>query len=466
MSSYQGLLWPIRPKPLVGEVLSSWVSRTGAVADVSLQEFLRQRLPKKAGYRFDLDKIEQPDFYEALAAGAGVTVEEARATSYLSDEGLVYARRTFNNLEWIAPLSVAGRRGRHYSIPFCPSCLAEDSEPFYRKRWRYAFAPLCPKHGLLTNQCPHCHAPYAYRVGNRSGAVISSGSIGRCRYCGERFGRSVIPGLSDRTLDQVHGIQASVLQGLDDKWIDVPSRGPVHICMYLRGLHDLSVMALSPAQGKAMIDWFVAESGVDRPPRDTSQWMGAIESLSADNRAWLVMMSSWIVDEWPHRFVAMTKALRNGGGELSPSFVGLPGWMLHDDVQEIFARTTGRSPEEIEAATEILKRSRGWPASQAEVRAFMDTGHVPGVTPKSRPLSEEHKELFASSEMERARSRAAARAAHQADKDAPRELYAHIPFHVGEPTPEDEFYASESYQSFRQFLTFARREGSEEDDTI
>lgn len=81
MSGYQGLLWPIRPKPFAGEVLSSWVSRTGAVADVSLQEFLRQRLPKKAGYRFDLDKIEQPDFYEALAAGAGVTLEGAHATS-------------------------------------------------------------------------------------------------------------------------------------------------------------------------------------------------------------------------------------------------------------------------------------------------------------------------------------------------------------------------------------------------
>lgn len=97
---------------------------------------------------------------------------------------------------------------------------------------------------------------------------------------------------------------------------------------------------------------------------------------------------------------------------------------------------------------------------------FMDSGHAPSVAPKSRPLSEEHKGLLASSEVERAASRAAARAAHQADKDAPRELYAHIPFHVGEPTPEEEFYSSESYQSFRQFLTFARREGSEEDDTI
>ncbi len=52
-----------------------------------------------------------------------------------------------------------GRRGRRQAawLQFCPQCLAEDEEPYFRREWRLATTIVCARHGSrLLDRCPAC----------------------------------------------------------------------------------------------------------------------------------------------------------------------------------------------------------------------------------------------------------------------------------------------------------------------
>ncbi len=49
------------------------------------------------------------------------------------------------------------RRGRRQAawLQFCPHCLAEDEQPYFRREWRLATTIACVRHGSrLTDRCP------------------------------------------------------------------------------------------------------------------------------------------------------------------------------------------------------------------------------------------------------------------------------------------------------------------------
>jgi hypothetical protein len=52
-----------------------------------------------------------------------------------------------------------GRRGRRQAawLQFCPQCLAEDEQPYFRREWRLATAIACARHrSRLLDRCPAC----------------------------------------------------------------------------------------------------------------------------------------------------------------------------------------------------------------------------------------------------------------------------------------------------------------------
>ena len=52
-----------------------------------------------------------------------------------------------------------GRRGRRQAawLQFCPQCLAEDEQPYFRRQWRLATTIACARHGSrLLDRCPAC----------------------------------------------------------------------------------------------------------------------------------------------------------------------------------------------------------------------------------------------------------------------------------------------------------------------
>lgn len=427
MLGKQASLWPVHPKPLDGEVLSSWLNRIAQGNGLTASQFRKLCLPKRPGQGADIDQIDDRGFFEALADGAGVSLDQAWQTGYASDEGRVFSGLTFNNLEWIAPPTIKGYMVRHHSLPFCPSCLAEDPVPYYRKHWRYAFNVVCPQHGLLTNHCPNCQQHYSYLV-QEPGMVVhhSSGSMGICPNCNRRFQakRSVM--LSAEQHSQLTEIQNRIKTGLDSGWIDIPGQEHVHVCMYLRGLHDLAMIGMSRRHGAEVVDWISRQSGYSMPEWSNEVTAVSLESQPAVNRVSLLLVATWLAEEWPHRMTAMMTALNKTVSQVLPANTERPAWMNHPLIAELSRTQLGRSAEEVEAARQLLVRKQNWAPSKADLNRFMASGEVPLIRPLSTPNSPERNEFFSEADKRgEARHKANSLAAKER-KEKPRELYPQI----------------------------------------
>lgn len=412
-----GSAWPVHPKPLPGEVLSSWLSRTAAGNGLTLYQFRKVSLPKTPGRGADIDLIDTPTFFEEAAHRALLPVETVFGLGYAADEGVVYASRTKGNLEWISPLTRAGYQARHPSIPFCPSCLAEDSEPYYRKQWRYGFAPVCERHGLLTNECPGCGQPYCYQ-GN-DGGELSSGTIDRCRRCQRKYRSRQLPGLSDAALEAALAAQGGILSILDTGLADICGE-QVHVCMYLKGLHDLATLLLSEAHGEKASKWIAGESGL---PQVRPEWGGSVEGQSAVVRAAMVAQVGWLVGEWPDRFVALIEAVDLPAAAL-PAKHNRPSWLSNPAIDRYLLRSVrvGRAEEEVESARAVLAKRRQWAPNNAEVEQFLKTGVAPPVRLKVKPPTDELRSLIDAAD-ERRDATWARRKATRTAKEASKSLF-------------------------------------------
>lgn len=425
-----GSAWPVHPKPLPGEVLSSWLSRTAAGNGLTLYQLRKISLPKTPGHGADIDLIDTRAFFEEVAHRALLPVESVFGLGYAADEGVVYASRTRGNLEWISPLTRAGYQGRHPSIPFCPSCLAEDSEPYYRKQWRYGFAPLCDRHGLLTNECPGCGHPYCYQ-GN-DGLGLSSGTIGRCRRCERRYRSGQTPGLDDAGLEAVLAAQRSILSVLDSGHAHIGGE-QLHLCMYFKGLHDLGTLLLSEAHGAKASEWIAVESGL---PLIRPQFGGSVESQSAVARSAMVAQVGWLVEEWPARLVEMIQAVSLPSSAL-PSASRRPSWLANPEIDRYLrvSLRVGRSEEELESARALLARQRKWAPQKAEVEQFLKTGVAPPIRPKTTPMTHELRAVIRATEKRQDADWARTKAA-RAGKDSTKTLYPETTISRDDPADE------------------------------
>lgn len=377
-------IWPIRPKPCDGEVLSSWLGRIADGYNLSFRDFRRTRLPNTPGYSLDIDLAPHPKLFEVISRGSLLPIEELRQMGYTADEGLVFSRKSGINPEWIVPLSP----NHHDSIPFCPTCLAADETPYYRKRWRYAFAPICPEHGLLTNHCPSCGAPYSGP--SRGGRKSARGANGHCPHCLHRIRPITIKGLDDRTLTRLLGVQEQIFIGLNNGWVPVDGEPWVHICLYLRGLHDLIVLILNDEQGPKIAKWILKESGLPCVGRSP----GSIESQAPIIRAAALGLASWLIGEWPERMKLMVSVLNLKSSTLSYLRTG-PNWLLHPNIEfGLRTRPSLRSKEEIDSARNVLRQKRSWVPNKTALNRFMRTGEVPPIQPISRPVPDDIKALL------------------------------------------------------------------------
>lgn len=413
MSEPQTTQWPVHPQPREGEVLSSWLVRIAERYGLSLSEFRKGNLPRTPGIGADIDHVSQPDFFEAIAHGTSRPVEDVRRMGYAADEGYVYSRVAGTNPEWIVPLSANHRT----SVPFCPSCLKADEAPYYRKRWRYAFAPVCPQHGLFFENCPACGVPY--RGPSLSGPATGTESIGRCPHCLSQFRPITAHGLDDRALGHVIAAQDTVFSGLESGWVPVDGEPLVHICMYLRGLHDLIQLLINEKLGPQVSGWISKESGLPTP-----HWaLGSFESQISIVRALALAQAAWLIGEWPHRMVAMAKKLNVNWSAIWYRKTA-PGWLLHPDItQEFRAVPSTRSRGESEEARNLLRQRRNWAPNDAELHHFMRTGEVPPIRPLSRSVPDYVKRDVQEAEETTESIRRQQAEARKAGRTKPRELY-------------------------------------------
>lgn len=180
-------LWVYHPHILPDELFSCWLVRIANGHGMKLQTFCRVALGCEQDVWFrDLDR-QAPDWLvRALSEHTGVGLRQIRRSSLLDYKGVLYRRYRWSGHQyWLLPLSMVDSSYQHHGLQYCPLCLAEDKEPYFRRRWRVAFYTMCTKHQCMVHdRCPSCGAPVAFhRREMGKFAQLDAGLVSQCHAC-------------------------------------------------------------------------------------------------------------------------------------------------------------------------------------------------------------------------------------------------------------------------------------------
>lgn len=185
-----GKVWPAHPKPLPDELLSSWIVRLAEANAIKLQTlswmlFGNERSP----WNRDIDRNAPRWLIEALSQHTATNYWDVFHTALVTYRTRLYPRRqAVGQLRWILPVRSYGMRRRAFGQQFCPLCLANDPQPYFRKQWRVALFTYCPKHRIeLHDACPACGTPVIIFRGDFGRELKDARPMHVCHACGYDF---------------------------------------------------------------------------------------------------------------------------------------------------------------------------------------------------------------------------------------------------------------------------------------
>lgn len=165
MSQTQLNLWPIHPKLLPDELLSSWLVRVAHANGQKIQTFCKVVFgDKRQVWNRDIDRLAPDWLIGTLGHYTATPITEVYQSSLRAYEGTLYPEyREVGVLQWILNLNLYHRVLMGHGLQFCPCCLASDVIPYFRKRWRISLYTICTEHRTrLLDACPHCDSPVAF----------------------------------------------------------------------------------------------------------------------------------------------------------------------------------------------------------------------------------------------------------------------------------------------------------------
>jgi hypothetical protein len=184
-----GRLWPIHCKPYDDEVLSSWLVRLSRAYGADPARFCAQVWPHRALWNRDIDRGTDDEPLALLAARTYTHRLRALATTFRGYKGYVTEDlRVMKRPPWLLRVDLHARTRSRPWLQYCPQCLQEDADPYFRRGWRLAFVTACPQHHRrLLDRCGNCGA--AINFHRLPGDTETMTLCHRCR-CDLRFAQA------------------------------------------------------------------------------------------------------------------------------------------------------------------------------------------------------------------------------------------------------------------------------------
>ncbi|MBB5536446.1 TniQ family protein [Rhizobium giardinii] len=195
----------------------------------------------------------------------------------------------------LLPLRNDGRQWASTWLQFCCRCLAEDAQPYFRRRWRLATRVSCTEHGCrLRDRCPSCHG----RI-----AVFDQGELvpqHYCVACGYDLRRAPIPYLSpetrtlDRCIDNICSVEAIAHAPSGPVFVrrllGMPSVGGYYSTMILTSL-STAARAYCADRLSRPDEWLVDDATDDEKDCKERRLRRLIPPTS-DHRAWIELLAN------------------------------------------------------------------------------------------------------------------------------------------------------------------------------
>lgn len=150
-------VWAFKRTPRPDEIFSSWLLRTAKAHGAQLHTFCTLSLGKREIWTRDIDFSASKSLLSHCAKLSEESIE--RIEGMTLQKALHLGKRAAFT-PWVLSLGVFHRQRKGRGIQFCPECWRDDGEPYFRKKWRYAFMTECDVHESISliDECPHCHS--------------------------------------------------------------------------------------------------------------------------------------------------------------------------------------------------------------------------------------------------------------------------------------------------------------------
>lgn len=163
----------IHAKPYVDESCFSWLLRTAELHALTAAELLRTFNVVK---RRDLDLAINPRIVARFTKGIDFPFDTVRQMSKFFE--------AFRTEKWTHAWIKVSSLGMPL-LGYCPYCLEQDEQPYWRSTWRLKYWTVCPSHYCpILNTCMACErALSAFHYHGRRPVQAGISLCGRCSNC-------------------------------------------------------------------------------------------------------------------------------------------------------------------------------------------------------------------------------------------------------------------------------------------
>ncbi|UBR51811.1 TniQ family protein [Halomonas sp. FeN2] len=153
--------WALSVPLLPEESLSSWFVRAALRQGCDPLSLTGAIWPTWRIWTRDIDREIPFVRMRPLVNASGISSAEFQKAGMRDDCEKVVGYSLPETRTWPWLLALGSRnRTRHGGQQVCTLCLAEDSTPYLRRQWRFAWHTGCRFHGVqLIDECPACKAP-------------------------------------------------------------------------------------------------------------------------------------------------------------------------------------------------------------------------------------------------------------------------------------------------------------------
>lgn len=350
--------WPFRPQPQPDELLSSYLCRLAVGMDMKPITFLNTVFGSaKNLLAQDLDNFAPDRIVQRIAIGAMRPPAEIEACTLRALTGTLFTNHNLRGRNpWLLPTTVDNNLRRRSGLQYCPTCLASDPKPYYRRIWRLAFVTSCSAHGsLLRDRCPHCSAPVHQH---------SAASGMHCFKCGNGLCESS-PAIAR------HGHiawQRSLEAGLERGWIAL---GHEHLRSHIvfAIARQIASLLINGRRAPDLRNVVARDWGGDPAPYAKPTARQPFEYQDVAERHRLFDMVERLMRGWPHRFV---HSCLEAGMHRSHAIKDMPTPpFAYETVMRSYLDATPyfASEPEVAAAAAWLRRTKG-KATYRDLRAI------------------------------------------------------------------------------------------------
>ncbi len=319
-------LWPVHPRILEDELLSSWIMRLAHANGYKIHTFLSLYFGRdKQVWNRDIDKLAPDWIIDGLSDWTGISRGKIKLSALSSYEGFLYERHNpYGNTKWLLPLGVYHRTRRRNGIQYCSRCLQEDAEPYYRKFWRLALYTYCPSHSILMrDRCYSCGAPVVFHRTELGKKVFAERSpIHTCFNCGVDLRAAPIQQYFWPT-EKIHKAYTRWSKGFTLGFLHLSNielnyshlgyeilRQMCKLLISQSGVHTLSPKEVSKISG---IDYCSTDSSI-------FEWMPLMQ------RHTYLLLAMWLLENWPFRFIRVINKMGLQSSTLLKDMESTPFW--------------------------------------------------------------------------------------------------------------------------------------------